>query len=178
MEVIRNTNIEPYISFKKSQQQLMHRNDHILTYTVSSFTCRGSIPHNSDVIMSAIASQITSVEIVCLTVCSAADQRKHQSSASLVCVRGIHRSPVDSPRKGSVTRKIYPFDDVIMGHDGFLAVNVPRHQSVHCHIYGSLGWRGKFDDSAYCTLSGDSYHRALDITKLMLPLHVDGHQQP
>ena len=27
---------------------------------------------------------------------------------------GIHRSPVNSQHKGSVTRKIFPFDDVIM----------------------------------------------------------------
>ena len=52
--------------------------------------------------------------IVCSAVCSGADQRKHQSSTSLAFVRGIHRWPVDSPHKGSVTRKIFPFDDVIM----------------------------------------------------------------
>ena len=52
--------------------------------------------------------------IVCSTVCSGADQRKHQSAASLDFVRGIHRWPVDSPHKGPVTRKIVPFDDVIM----------------------------------------------------------------
>ena len=39
--------------------------------------------HNSDVIVSAMASQITGFPIVCLTVCSGADQRKHRSSASL-----------------------------------------------------------------------------------------------
>ena len=43
-----------------------------------------------------------------------ADQRKHQSSASLAFVRGIHRRPVNSPHKGPVTRKMFPFDDVIM----------------------------------------------------------------
>ena len=42
------------------------------------------------------------------------DQRKHQSSASLAFVRGIHRWPVNSPHKGPVTRKMFPFDDVIM----------------------------------------------------------------
>ena len=36
--------------------------------------------------MSAMASQITGVSIVCWTVCSAADQSKHQSSASLAFV--------------------------------------------------------------------------------------------
>ena len=39
---------------------------------------------------------------------------KHQSSASLAFVRGIHRWPVNSPHKGSVTRKKFPLDEVIM----------------------------------------------------------------
>ena len=43
-----------------------------------------------------------------------ADQRKHQSSASLAFVRGIHRRPVNSPHKWPVTRKMLPFHDVIM----------------------------------------------------------------
>ena len=45
---------------------------------------------------------------------SYANQRKHQSSASLAFVRGIHREPVNSPHKWPVTRKMSPFDDVIM----------------------------------------------------------------
>ena len=64
--------------------------------------------------MGTIASQITSLTIVYSTVYSDADQRKHQSSASLAFVRGIHRSPVNSPHKWPVTRKMFPFDDVIM----------------------------------------------------------------
>ena len=64
--------------------------------------------------MSAIASQITSLTIVYSTVYSGADQRKHQSSASLAFVWGIHRWPVNPPHKWPVTRKIFPFDDVIM----------------------------------------------------------------
>ena len=59
------------------------------------------------------------------------DQRKHQSSASLAFVRGIHRWTVDSPHKGQVTpvtRKMFPFDDVIMwfasdNHEGDTANN-------------------------------------------------------
>ena len=42
------------------------------------------------------------------------NQRNHQSSASLAFVRGIHRGPVNSPHKGPVTQKMFPFDDVIM----------------------------------------------------------------
>ena len=63
--------------------------------------------------MDAIASQITSLTIVYSTVYSDADQRKHQSSASLA-FRRIHRWPVNSPHKWPVTRKMFPFDDVIM----------------------------------------------------------------
>ena len=51
-----------------------------------------------------------------LLVCrlSGANQRQHQSSAPMAFVRGIHRWPVDSPHKRHVTRKMLPFDDVIM----------------------------------------------------------------
>ena len=68
----------------------------------------------SDVKMGAMASQIPSLTIVYSTVYSGADQRKHQSSASLAFVREIHRWPVNSPRKWPVTRKMFPFDDVII----------------------------------------------------------------
>ena len=69
--------------------------------------------HCIDVIMGAMASQITSLTIVYSTVYSDPD-KKHQSSASLDFVRGIHRWPVNSPHKGPVTRNMFPFDDVIM----------------------------------------------------------------
>ena len=65
--------------------------------------------------MGVMASQIISLTIVYSTVYPGADQRKHQSSASLTFVRGIYRGPVNSPHKGPVTRKMVPFDDVIMG---------------------------------------------------------------
>ena len=66
------------------------------------------IQYYIDIIMSMIVSQITSVSIVCSTVCSGADQRKHQSSAStLAFVRGIHWWPVNSPHKGPVIGKLF-----------------------------------------------------------------------
>ena len=64
--------------------------------------------------MGAITSLITSLTIAYSTVYSDADQRKHQSSASLAFVWGNHRGPVNSPHKWLVTRKVFPFDDVIM----------------------------------------------------------------
>ena len=64
--------------------------------------------------MRSMASQITSISIACSTVCWVADQRKHQSSASLAFVREIHQWAVDSPHKGPVKRKKLPFDGVII----------------------------------------------------------------
>ena len=75
---------------------------------------KACVCHYCDVIMGMIASQITSLTTVYSTVCSGADQRKHQSSASLAFVWRIHRGPVNSPHKWPVTRKMFPFDDVIM----------------------------------------------------------------
>ena len=63
---------------------------------------------------------------------SGADQRKHQSSASLAFVQGIHRWPVNSPHKWPVTRKMFPLDDVIMfNHNHNLL-------SEHCPL--SVSW--------------------------------------
>ena len=78
--------------------------------------CRATsqINHYNDVIMITMASQITSLKIVYSIVYSGADQRKHQSSASLAFVPGIHRGPVNSQHKWPVTWKMFPFDDVIM----------------------------------------------------------------
>ena len=69
--------------------------------------------------MSEIVSQISGVSIAYSIICSGADQRKHQSSASLAFVKGIHRSTVDSSHKGPVTSNAYtvPFDDVIMCYE-------------------------------------------------------------
>ena len=70
--------------------------------------------HNyDDVIIGAMASQITSLTIVYSAVYSDADQTKHQSSAPLAVVRGIHRGPMNSQHQWPVTRKMFPFDDVI-----------------------------------------------------------------
>ena len=79
----------------------------------------------TDVIMGAMASKITSLTIVYSTVYSGADKRKQQSSASLAFVWGSHRRPVKSPHKWLVTRKMLPFDDVIMGWNAiFLSQSV------------------------------------------------------
>ena len=68
------------------------------------------LEHYNDIIMSVMVSQITSLTIVYSTLYSGTDE----SSASLAFVRGIHRWPVNSPHKGPVTWKMFPFDDLIM----------------------------------------------------------------
>ena len=96
---------------------------HRLTMDNSHMLCHSpliaSVPtlllsHYCDDIMGTMASQITSLTIVYSTVYSDADQRKHESSASLAFVRGIHRGPVNSPHQWPATRKMVPFYDVIM----------------------------------------------------------------
>ena len=80
--------------------------------------------HYKDVTMTAMASQITSCTIVYSTIYSGVDQSKHQSPASLVFVRENHRWLVNSPHKGPVTRKMFPFDDVIMPYQIYKPVTV------------------------------------------------------
>ena len=69
--------------------------------------------HYNDIIIGAIASQITSLTIVYWTVYSDADQREHQAPRHWP-LWGIHRWPVNSSNKWPVTQKRFPFDDVIM----------------------------------------------------------------
>ena len=75
----------------------------IITQSFDARQCHQT-PHCSDARMSAMVSQITGVSIVCLTVCSDTDQRKHQSTAPLAFRRGNHWRPVDLPHKGPVKR--------------------------------------------------------------------------
>ena len=108
------------------------------------FTTKSLPEHYSNVMMDAIASQITSLTIVYSTVYSSVDQRKHQSSASLAFVWGIHRWPVNSPHKWPVTRKMFPFDDVIVTkcciayciHRRFsdISIKMQQYSFQKCHV--------------------------------------------
>ena len=130
------------------------------------------IQHYDDVIMGAIASQIGSRTTVYSTVYSDADQSKHQSSASLAFVRGIHRRPVNSTHKWPVTRKMFPFDDVIMKAVNcvicidWLWANVCRVTDYDWHVdrraitVGLGSWHGGHDDVK--TLESFPYHWLID----------------
>ena len=92
-----------------------HWNELLMQYWNGRFiTLEDSELHYDDVIMTMLASQITSLTVVYSIVYSGVFQRKHQSSASLAFVQEIHRGPVNFPHKWPVTRKMFPFDDVIM----------------------------------------------------------------
>ena len=126
-------------------------NSHTYTYKLNFHTLTDSVNitrlsilpfHYDDVTMMAIASPITSHTIVYSAVYSGAHQRKHQSSASLAFVWGIHRGPVNSPHKWPVTREMFPFDDVIMRtairpskHTHDRQTSTRTRASVHTHIH-------------------------------------------
>ena len=123
-------------------------------------------PQYDDVIMGAKASQITSVTIVYSTVYSDADQRKHQSSESLAIVRGIQRGPVTSPHKWPVTRKMFPFDDVIMRNVWSCIYGIGMCKYVKWNeVRGNLGRicrRNEFDGMPLQWRHGYSNHRQID----------------
>ena len=75
-----------------------HAVDILALYVIPEFA--DYICHHNDVIMSTMAPQITSLKIVYLTIYSGANQRKHQSSASLAFVMEIHWLLVNTLHKG------------------------------------------------------------------------------
>ena len=123
--------------------------------------------------MGAMASQITSLTIVYLTVYSGADQRKYQSSASLAFVRGIHRGPVNSPHKWPVTPKMCPFNDVIMSCDCDLEQH-EDHTSVTA-LLEELGWEDLASrrKDARCTLLHKVLNGHVDVDDELRPPYSD-----
>ena len=93
--------------------------------------------HYSNVIKSALASQITGVWSCCLAVCLDKRQIKHQSPRYWPFVRGIHRWPVAFPHNGPATRKPFPFDDVSME-----MIEMKIHFYVSSNKYSAIekGW--------------------------------------
>ena len=117
--------------------------------------------------MAANASQITSLAIVYSTVYSDADQRKHQSFTLLAFVRGIHRWPVNSPHKWPVTRKMFPFDDVIMESVCQMAPILYRPQCVN-YVVSITGMSNKI---ARVTMTS-----GFDLILVVLNLYIGTHQ--
>ena len=118
--------------------------------------------HYGDVIMGTVGSQITSLTIVYSTVYSDADQRKHQSSASLAFVQGIHRGPVNSPHKWPVTRKIFHENDSRL-HSGWLkqyTCGRPRTSpGRYSRIWLCSAWEEYLDNKVHGTYIGPTRGR-------------------
>ena len=88
-------------------QRLVECNDSSAFSNGSVKPISHTLVHYNDVIMITIGSQITSLTVVYSTVYSDADQRKHQSSASLAFVWGIHRDRWIPRTKGQLRRKCF-----------------------------------------------------------------------
>ena len=114
-EYICKQNILHYVKLTDHLSSINHKMDQHAwgKWLIDIIKCQWT-SHYSDVIMGVMASQITSLTFIYSSVYSGANQRQHQSSVSLAFVRGIHRWPANSPHKGPVTPKMFPFDDVIM----------------------------------------------------------------
>ena len=117
---------------KSFSNQLYNKNININAKTMRMNEWSYIHIHYNDVIMGAIASQITSLTIVYSMVYSGPDQRKHESSVSLAFVREIHRGPVNSPHKWPVTRKKFAFDDIIMSYIHIYRANADKIREILC----------------------------------------------
>ena len=109
--------------------------------------------HYGDVIIRVMASRMTRLTIVCSNDYAGADQRKHQSSASLAFMRGIRRWPVNSPHKVPVTRKTFPFDDVIMNLKNLRPCKWGK--CVPPTLMKSSGWLETYIYLTPCLILGD-----------------------
>ena len=108
-------------------------------------------------------SQITSLTIVYLTVYSDADQRKHQSSASLAFVRGIHRGPVSVQRKcvnKIYSEKINTWLDIVFPisnlHGNKLRVYQKRHIAFRGQIMLFPCWPHEVCNLGHFNLGGET----------------------
>ena len=130
--------------------------------------------------MCAMASQITSVSIVCSNVCSGADQRKHQSLSSLAFVMGVFLP------KGLVTRKdvsIWSWwcHQLHIPYHGCHPVNLRFNERIRCvsnslalnhrnsikivdawiWIIVASSYKGLFNTSAICETNPSSVIRSI-----------------
>ena len=114
--------------------------------SISPYDITRAQRHYSDVIMGSMTSQITNLTIVYSAIYSGADQRKHQK----LCVTGlcVGNSPgqVNSPHKWPVTRKMFPFDDVIM----YVQINLCY--SWYCHLCDGIFYVHILSYRIICTL--------------------------
>ena len=124
--------MKTYAQLRSYQEYICSFLSHInvpvwITLPFASLVMMLLVHHYNDVIISTMVPQITSLTIVTRPFIQETDQRKHGSSAPLAFVRW----PVNSPLKGPVTRKMFPFDDVIMCKENVFARSHAFDASVY-----------------------------------------------
>ena len=93
--------------------------------------CYCGLAHYIDVIMTTMASQITSLTVVYLTVYSDADQGKHQNSTSLAFVQGIHRDRWIPRTKGQLRGKCFHLMTSSWPIISLRTISMSRRLSLH-----------------------------------------------
>ena len=101
--------IKPDNGLMDSQLQWPSSTDDIFNWNCMEGECCMPGVNQRDYNVGTRTSYLTGVQIVYSTVCSGADQRNHQSSASLAFVRGMHRWPVNSPHRGQYRGKCFDY---------------------------------------------------------------------
>ena len=106
------------------------------TFTIHERMLRTIIMQNSKLIQACFPIKIDEVWIDRFCVRYDWWRRLQPTSSvspvwSLAFVWGIHRGPVNSPHKWPVTRKMFPFDDVIMCRE----MSSRHSDSVHCFVW-------------------------------------------
>ena len=115
---------------------------------------RPLLSHYSDVMMSAMASQIFGVSIAYSTVCSGVDQRKYQSSVPLAFLKRILRWPVNSPHKGASNAEnasiwlCHHVREFSIPMEGF---KYNHHQNLYLYNQNPLYWHGLTLSPAWIT---------------------------
>ena len=89
--------------------------------------------------MTTMASQITSLTVVYSTVYSDADQRNHQSSASLAFVWGIHRDRWIPRTKGQLRGKCFH----LMTSSWFMIIYIYISSALYYSHMASSSWENK-----------------------------------
>ena len=106
--------------------------------------------HYNDVIMGAMACQITSLAIFYSTVYSGADLRKSQSSVSPAFVQGIHRRPVNSRTNGQLRGKCCHHDTMQLRLSWYDKIRLDKMR------WGEMRW-----DIFWATQITNMYHKAI-----------------
>ena len=120
----------------------------------------GWVNHYIDVIMTTMASQITSLTVVYSTVYSDSEQRKHLRSASLAFVWGIHRDRWIPRTKGQSRGKCFHLmtsscfhvrcsnfkfmRPMSVGHYRTIAMTSQEHRGVSNHLQFDYLWNSLF----------------------------------